>query len=57
VTQATVYGATVRLALAAGSAPAALAAALAGAGLPAVVRPAEPTLEDTFAVLLRGGGR
>jgi ABC-2 type transport system ATP-binding protein len=55
VAQTTVYGASVRLALRDGAAPAALEAQLAGAGFPARIRPAEPTLEDTFAALLREG--
>lgn len=59
VTQATVYGATVRVALAEGASPRMLEAALAAAGLEGHVEPAEPTLEDAFAALLsqRGGGR
>lgn len=57
VAHATVYGATVRVALAEGTTPDALAAALAAAGLDGRAEPTEPTLEDTFAVLLRLGER
>jgi ABC-2 type transport system ATP-binding protein len=59
VTQATVYGTTVRVALADGAAPQGLEAALAAAGLAGHAAPAEPTLEDAFAALLRqrDGGR
>jgi ABC-2 type transport system ATP-binding protein len=52
VVQATVYGSTVRLALAPGTPPAAVEAALAAAGLPAALRPVDPTLEDAFAAIL-----
>jgi ABC-2 type transport system ATP-binding protein len=56
VTQATVYGASVRFALREGTVVASVEAELAAAGIPAQIRPAEPTLEDTFAALLRSGG-
>lgn len=53
VTHATVYGASVRAALTPGASPDAIAATLAAAGLEARIEPAEPSLEDTFAALLR----
>ncbi len=56
VARANVYGSSVRVALAAGAEPHALQAALRAAGLAAQVQPAEPTLEDVFAALLRRGG-
>lgn len=55
VTHAAVYGSSVRVALAQGASPAALDAALAEAGVLGHAQPTEPTLEDTFAVLLRQG--
>jgi ABC-2 type transport system ATP-binding protein len=57
VTQTTVYGASVRFALREGTVAASVEAELAAAGIPTQVRPAEPTLEDTFAALLRSGGQ
>jgi ABC-2 type transport system ATP-binding protein len=57
VSQATVYGTTVRLALREGVPPAAVAAAVSAAGLTGRVLPAEPTLEDAFVALLRREGR
>jgi ABC-2 type transport system ATP-binding protein len=57
VAWATVYGSTVRVALARGAAQDVLAAALTTADLPGHVTPAEPTLEDAFAMLLGGRGR
>jgi ABC-2 type transport system ATP-binding protein len=59
VAWATVYGSTVRVALARGAAQDVLVAALTAADLPGYVTPAEPTLEDAFAMLLggRGGAR
>jgi ABC-2 type transport system ATP-binding protein len=56
VAQATVYGATVRVALAEGAAAESLEAALAAAGLAGRPVSVEPTLEDAFAALLRRGG-
>jgi ABC-2 type transport system ATP-binding protein len=52
VTWTTLYGRTVRVALARGIAPAMLAAALAATDRSAHITSAEPTLEDAFAMLL-----
>jgi ABC-2 type transport system ATP-binding protein len=56
VAQATVYAASVRIALTADADTAVLEAVLAAAGFVAQIRSVEPTLEDTFAALLRQAG-
>ena len=57
VLQATVYGASVRIGRRKGTVMASVESTLAAAGIPAHIRPAEPTLEDTFAALLRSEGQ
>jgi ABC-2 type transport system ATP-binding protein len=54
VAWATLYGSTVRAALARGADQEVLVAALTAADLTGQVTPAEPTLEDAFAMLLGG---
>jgi ABC-2 type transport system ATP-binding protein len=56
VAQATVYGASVRIALRDESALGTLRDVLAAGGFAAAITPVEPTLEDTFAALLRPEG-